>query len=84
MAEFGTDKAAEAPFVSNGHRRPTDLVKSLVAETIDPAGNRVKGLLVIRFSSQHLGLDLFVSRPEVSFVPCWRYPRSIRRKGLRS
>ncbi len=35
---------------------------------LDQAGNSVKGLLVARFLSQRLGMDLFVSSPEVSPV----------------
>jgi len=32
---------------------------------LDKAGNSVKGQLVAKFLSQHLGMDLFVSKPEV-------------------
>jgi glutaminase len=35
------------------------------APPLDTAGNSVKGQLVARFLSQRLGLDLFVSKPEV-------------------
>jgi glutaminase len=35
------------------------------APPLDKAGNSVKGQLVARFLSQRLGMDLFVSRPEV-------------------
>jgi glutaminase len=35
------------------------------APPLDRAGNSVKGQLVARFLSQRLGLDLFVSKPEV-------------------
>lgn len=35
------------------------------APALDAAGNSVKGQLVAKFLSQSLGLDLFVSRPEV-------------------
>lgn len=35
------------------------------APPLDQAGNSVKGQLVARFLSQRLGLDLFVSKPEV-------------------
>ena len=34
------------------------------APPLDRAGNSVKGQLVARFLSQHLGMDLFVSQPE--------------------
>ena len=35
------------------------------APPLDNAGNSVKGQLVAKFLSQHLGMDLFVSEPEV-------------------
>jgi len=35
------------------------------APPLDGAGNSVKGQLVARFLSQRLGMDLFVSQPEV-------------------
>lgn len=35
------------------------------APRLDTAGNSVKGQLVARFLSQRLGLDLFVSKPEI-------------------
>jgi len=35
------------------------------APPLDGAGNSIKGQLVARFLSQQLGLDLFVSKPEV-------------------
>jgi glutaminase len=35
------------------------------APTLDGAGNSVKGQLVAKFLSQRLGMDLFVSQPEV-------------------
>jgi glutaminase len=35
------------------------------APPLDPAGNSVKGQLVAKFLSQRLGMDIFVSRPEV-------------------
>jgi glutaminase len=35
------------------------------APPLDAAGNSVKGQLVARFLSHRLGLDLFVSKPEV-------------------
>ena len=35
------------------------------APPLDGAGNSVKGQLVAKFLSQHLGLDLFVSKPDV-------------------
>ena len=34
------------------------------APLLDSAGNSVKGQLVARFLSQHLGMDLFISEPE--------------------
>ena len=35
------------------------------APPLDSAGNSVKGQLVAKFLSQRLGMDLFVSQPEV-------------------
>jgi glutaminase len=35
------------------------------APPLDKAGNSVKGQLATKFLSQHLGLDLFISKPEV-------------------
>jgi glutaminase len=35
------------------------------APPLDKAGNSVKGQLVARFLSQRLGMDLFVSKPDV-------------------
>jgi glutaminase len=34
------------------------------APSLDKAGNSVKGQIVVRFLSQRLGMDLFVSKPE--------------------
>jgi glutaminase len=34
------------------------------APPLDPAGNSVKGQLVAKFLAQHLGMNLFVSKPE--------------------
>jgi glutaminase len=35
------------------------------APPLDSAGNSIKGQLVAKFLSQHLGMDLFISEPEV-------------------
>jgi glutaminase len=35
------------------------------APPLDQAGNSVKGQLVARFLSQRLGMDLFLSQPEI-------------------
>ena len=34
------------------------------APPLDPAGNSVKGQLAAKFLAQHLGMNLFVSKPE--------------------
>jgi glutaminase len=34
------------------------------APPLDPAGNSIKGQLAVKFLSRHLGMDLFLSRPE--------------------
>ena len=36
----------------------------IFAPPLDAAGNSVKGQLAAKFLSQHLGMDLFVSKPE--------------------
>jgi hypothetical protein len=77
------DEGLEFPHVSTGHLPPSESIAALVAEAharyklnidgdnsplLDGAGNSVKGQLVAKFLSHRLGMDLFVSKADISAI----------------